>query len=473
MRGLLAALLVWIPAGGAVAQGDPWVAMTRRDLQAVHDLLRDNHPGPVDPENPRYGRWLEEGLSQAQRRADAARSLRDYERALRFYTNGFQDGHIGVGLNVHPEEIAWPGFVLGEGAGGEARVIRAEADAGVREGDVLQSCDGRTLGELMEERVDPYFWNSAIPHERLSHVHRLMFQDALDPTPKSKICTFSSGEVPLLWRRARSEDFLALLDRARSAGTPALQVRRMEGVWMISIPTLAYTDEAGVGRIRAVLAEMSARASELRRSTLVFDVRGNHGGDSAWGGELARALWGEAWVEWVSDSLDTTVDWRASPSNLEVVEWMLEREQRAGLARSVEHLGRIRDAIKAALESGRPLARVDDPVERPRAAPPDSPISGRVYLLTDGACASACLDLADLMRRLPGVKHVGLPTSADAVYIDNTYAELPSGLAGLGYSMKVYRNRVRKNNEWYEPEIRWPGGEMTDEAVVRWIAALP
>jgi len=58
------------------------------------------------------------------------------------------------------------------------------------------------------------------------------------------------------------------------------------------------------------------------------------------------------------------------------------------------------------------------------------------------------------------------------VYIDNTEALLPSGLAWLSYSLKVYRHRVRANNEWYEPQVRWPGGVMSDEAVTTWIAQL-
>jgi hypothetical protein len=46
-------------------------------------------------------------------------------------------------------------------------------------------------------------------------------------------------------------------------------------------------------------------------------------------------------------------------------------------------------------------------------------------------------------------------------------------LSGIGYSMKLNRNRARKNNEWYAPKIVWPGGEMTDDAVTKWIASLP
>ncbi|HYC08278.1 MAG TPA: hypothetical protein VEC10_01490 [Steroidobacteraceae bacterium] len=68
---------------------------------------------------------------------------------------------------------------------------------------------------------------------------------------------------------------------------------------------------------------------------------------------------------------------------------------------------------------------------------------------------------------------VGRPTDADALYIDLNHAELPSGLGVFQYSMKVYRTRVRGNNQWYEPKYRWPGGPMSDETLARWIATLP
>jgi hypothetical protein len=96
-----------------------------------------------------------------------------------------------------------------------------------------------------------------------------------------------------------------------------------------------------------------------------------------------------------------------------------------------------------------------------------------VFLLTDPGCGSACLDFADLLLGLPGVTQVGLPTFADAVYVDVNDAELPSGLATLSYGMKVFRHRVRANNQWYEPKYRWPGGPMTGEALAKWLRALP
>jgi hypothetical protein len=473
MLPVAAATLLLAAAPLALGESDPWAAMARHDLTAIHDILKENHPGPVDAENPRYGEWLEDGLAAANRRADSAASLDDYERALRFYTNGFQDGHIGIGLEVQSNDIAWPGFIVGAGSTGGVEVTYAEPDSGVVNGAALRSCDGRTLDELLAERVDPYYWNSAIPHERYSHADRLLYHAALDPRKGPESCTFSSGEVRLKLRRTERDSFVKTLEAARGGGSREPRVRQLGRVWMISIPTLAYNGEEKVKRIRAVIAEIAAKAPKLRKSRVVFDVRGNHGGNSDWGEEIAAALWGKPWVDRVTNGFDNTADWRASPSNLAAVDGFLRRERASGLTESVAYLQKVHDAMAAALEARRPLARVDSPPKPTKEPPPADPIAGRVYLFTDGVCASACLDFADLLRRLPGVRHAGLPTSADAIYIDNTYARLPSGLAGLGYSMKVFRNRVRKNNEWYEPQVRWPGGEMTDEAVARWIASLP
>jgi hypothetical protein len=70
--------------------------------------------------------------------------------------------------------------------------------------------------------------------------------------------------------------------------------------------------------------------------------------------------------------------------------------------------------------------------------------SGRVILITDRHCASACLDFADLVRLVPGALHAGKTTSADAVYIDMGSVRMPSGNL-LFMPLKVWRNRVRGN----------------------------
>jgi len=474
MTRIAPALAVLCLAAPTNADDPTWAALARNDLRGIRDLLRDNHPGPVDPENSRYREWLEDGLTRAIGRSETARSYSDYVRALRFYTNGFRDGHIGIGLEVSPEEVDWPGFVVGASADGDPEVVQAEADSGVRTGDRITGCDGRSIDDLMKDRVDPYFWNAAIPHERGQHLHHLFELNPSDSLGRLASCRFSSGDVALKWRRASREDYARTLEGAGGPRSREPRLHRVDGVWFVSTPTFAYSSDAAVRQIRALLADLGARAPELRPSRVVFDVRKNRGGNSAWGREIARVFWGSEWVSRVESGFDDTMDWRASDANIRFMASLVDRDSRAGLSEAAGHSGRALEAMTAARSQGRDLARVEDrprPIEGP---PPPNPVSGRAFLLTDHECASACLDFADLIRRLPGVTHVGLPTSADAIYIDNTYALLRTGLAGLGYSMKVHRNRVRRNNEWYEPVVRWPGGSMTDDAVVaRWLASLP
>lgn len=129
--------------------------------------------------------------------------------------------------------------------------------------------------------------------------------------------------------------------------------------------------------------------------------------------------------------------------------------------------------MQKALDAGQVYARrAEPPTSKGLPSGAKSPFHGRVYFLTDSACGSACLDFADIVTRMPGVTHIGLPTSADAIYIDVVGMPLKSGLSRFNWSLKVYRNRVRGNNQWYEPKIRWPGGKMTDAAVAAWVKNL-
>ncbi len=110
---------------------------------------------------------------------------------------------------------------------------------------------------------------------------------------------------------------------------------------------------------------------------------------------------------------------------------------------------------------------------RQRGPPPTNPVAGRVFLLTDGDCGSACLDFADMVRALPGAQHVGRTTSADSVYMELRSVPLSSGIARLAFATRVYRNRPRGNNQPYVPHHVWRGDIADTAALERWISSLP
>jgi len=96
---------------------------------------------------------------------------------------------------------------------------------------------------------------------------------------------------------------------------------------------------------------------------------------------------------------------------------------------------------------------------------------GPVAVLTDDACASACLDFVDLVRVVPGALHLGATTSADSLYIDVGVVRAPSGNR-LFMPLKVWRNRLRGNNEPYVPDVAFDGELDDDDAVRRWAGSV-
>src|SRR5262245_25268297 len=145
---------------------DPWMLLTQRDLQTIHDTLAANHPGPVDPQSDQYRRRLEAGLRGAMAEAARARQYSDYTRAVRRYVNGFRDGHTTARFLLGSERVAWPGFLVGRDADEKIRVLAAAADSNVPRGAELVACDGTATEQLIQQRLDPYYWNADIPHER-------------------------------------------------------------------------------------------------------------------------------------------------------------------------------------------------------------------------------------------------------------------------------------------------------------------
>ena len=91
-------------------------------------------------------------------------------------------------------------------------------------------------------------------------------------------------------------------------------------------------------------------------------------------------------------------------------------------------------------------------------------MKGRVYVLTDSNCGSACLDAVDLWKTV-GAVQVGRETSADTVYMGIREPTLPSGLAEIAVPMKVYRGRARGNNEPQRPQYVIEG-DMGDDAAL-------
>lgn len=462
----------------ASAQSGPgvhWRQTAKRDIDAVYTIIRENHPGPVDQQNPAFAKWLVKGREAAIREARDVRSRADYWRALRRYVNGFRDGHLSV-WQKQPIALNWPGFLTATNHDG-ATVVTVSEEPNVVLGAVVLGCDGRATASLLDSYVRPFRANADIPHERQLGDSYLLITAADDDRAMFRRCQITTEDVTrkvsMRWRPFDDSSYDARLAAAQQRVVPQLGFREVDGVSIVSLPSFNWWGDSA-STMQAFVHKLAIAAEAVHRSRyVVIDLRGNNGGNSEWGSKVASALWGEAAVKAVEGSFDWTVEWRASRDNARLTRAAADQAAVAGLGEDAAQRAAIADQMEASASQGIALMRTEEP---PKTAglPPSyrSPFVGRVFLLTDSVCASACLDFADVVTRMPGVVHVGLPTSADAVYIDNVSTALPSDLADFSYSLKVYRKRTRTNNEWLSPKVVWPGGIMFDETVAAWVKTL-
>jgi len=465
-----------------------WSQTAIDDLHFIRAILRENHPGPVDAENPAFLEWYRRGFEGAIERARKANDFAGYFFSIGYYMSGFRDGHLGALVERHLEDHLaekrldrrWPGFVVAYENDFVVTGVDPSLRGGPNPGDRMTGCDGRTADDWAREIIGDYSGLWFLPSERGELAPLIAIDEGNPFVRRPEACTFrpaSGGRtytVRLKWTPTPGPALLAALPK-RSSPQPG--IRRAGGgsdAFWITIPSFALGDAATGAALKTLTEEVRAAAPAIRASrAVVFDVRENRGGSSEAGKALLSAIWGPSAVA-AAEPHSAAVDWRLSPANLRFLRdsnLRSLRRQFGDESPAAREYERMIQQMEAALARGDVFYRElpHPPQVLPEAAPAGP--RPRTILLTDSACASACLDFADIVLRMPAAEHWGLETSADAVYIDNRALTLPSGLGFFGFSMKVHRGRPRGNNEPYRPAPSrvWNGDIEDTAALEKWI----
>ncbi|MCW5724606.1 MAG: hypothetical protein KIS81_06580 [Maricaulaceae bacterium] len=466
----------------AISAEEPdWRATYLSDLDAIRDTILTHHPGPVDADNPAFAAWLEDGYLAARTRADAIDSQLAYFYGLSAFVDGFRDGHLGLSYGFENHYFAWPGFAAAW-RGGAVTVLDSDPSfetappAGAR----LVSCDGRPAEDWIHARVFDFMMDPALPSDWYRAVPRAFLSrgNPLAPTPRE--CVFEhqgqSLTLALDWRETDGDTFMTVY-RAGGFGAPggAAITEFGEDRFWVSLPTFGPGGELAE-TMTAMWERMRDEPESFRNADLVvFDLRGNGGGASMWGDRFETALFGNSRQPAPEG---VYVDWRATAGNRDHIAEIADTfilEQFGEDSEAMRWARRVIDGLDGAIARGEPLwTQHPDPQaagdESPSAAP--ETIAARVAVLTDGSCASACLDFMDRLMARPGVVHLGAPTSADTQYMEVRTVTLPSGAARLTFAQKVYRGRARGAGVYYDPHIAFDGPLWTGDALRAWVTEL-
>lgn len=435
----LGLLAVAVPAVAAEPVARDWAATTREDVLALDGWLQAAYPAVVDGVDAGFNARWAAAKETALARAAQADDYAGWWFTLYALAATARDAHVTLGELSPPARRRWAGLAL-ERRGDDWFARRVTAglegiDTRVPDGARMLACDGEPAEAAVRKRLDLFVTNWEDHGLTTGRVANL-FVDRGNPfVPPVRRCTFEidgkPAEVALRWTDVDAKALSAALAPFRRIKGQRERVDLAWGEDGAAWVTLGnLTDFAAHARLKDDVAAQRDRI--LAAPYLVFDLRGNGGGDSSLADALAKSLWGED--NFVPAPAGQPKRWRASPFVAETLQQT--RDAVAASPNPNPNLIAMADALlpllRDAIAAGQ--AMVDDPENR---AAIDAAATGRatprhaapVFVLTDGGCGSSCI-LATYMLKRMGAIHAGEPTLKNTMYGEAwVQRPLPSQLA--------------------------------------------
>ena len=225
----------------------------------------------------------------------------------------------------------------------------------------------------------------------------------------------------------------------------------------IALPT--FSPNSGEQKI---LEDIIANMSSLRScKIIIFDVRGNGGGNSYWGKTIVTQLFGESYAKAMIEyaGRHVYVEWRASKKNIDYLKQLYPSfEAQYGINGEVTQwltitINNLQQAYDQGLLLYSDKKTVNNDIVQTTHVI-DNPVKAKIVVITDKGCGSACLNFIDYLKAMQhDVILFGQPTGADTLYMEIQTMDLPSKQGTFCFPMKVYRNRPRGNNVSFVPDI--------------------
>ena len=470
---LACAILTAATAGMACAAdgATDWATIARTDLQFAADTIRAKHAGVAAGETS-VTTPLAAGLRLGLAEAGTVSSEQDYLRLMMRFMSGFGDPHTGIDL--HLTTRGWTGLVLDQAAGGY-RVAWSEPgwpNALPPVGAVAQQCDGVWTGTWLQTQVAPFMNRSAEYASTASAMARaVMFDTGLGYTPKQCVFTLPDGSrkrfdlplraVPAQFGEARVE---AVRAHFRAGARPVGLTRLGAGKSWVGMP------DFNGARSAAAYEALYAQLARLPRSGwIVFDLRGNGGGDSSWGNRALQALYGAAWGTRVAEAGGTAKYLVANAATVAQLKLYIAAPEHAHSKAEFESdLAKV----EAAIAAGDAMALVSGQADAAALVTPASPRphGPRIAALIDRGCFSSCMNFLQQIQASGDSVVLGEATIGYSPFGEITRIDLPSGRGSLRIPTAWFKT-TQATREPFVPDFPYTGDMADDAAVMKWVSS--
>ncbi len=227
-----------------------------------------------------------------------------------------------------------------------------------------------------------------------------------------------------------------------------------EVAW-ITLPTFSLSTKQEKDFINII-----KKLEELRtKKYIIFDLRKNQGGSSNYGSQIVDTLFGKEYTrpKKCLKNKKEFVDWRVSDGNLAHISHLLIQSSTSLILSPISQwLKNIKKGLEQSLERGDYFYREHSDETCGSIKSVNSKFNFKVVVITDSCNVSAALGFIDELKIVTEkIVLIGQKTKADRLYMEVRSLPLPSGLGNFFFPIKVYRNRLRLDNESYIPNIEF------------------
>jgi hypothetical protein len=453
-----------------------WSHVAQQDVQAAYELLRDNHPGAAPALNDVvFQQRLQSAHALAMKRALTVQSYQGYLFTLAGFATDMGDKHIWSRPTFIVNLPRWAGIIVSK-RGDTWSVTDTDSEEAALMGASLISCDGVNVEDLARKNLGEFraVWN--VGAQQIQNAPWLLVDEGNPFIARPRACIFEHNAqrqtVTLTWARIKRETLVPRLQKAIGAGTAGFGVRRVgEGYW-IALQDL-QSDSA-----RAVVKAVEDQKTVLREAPfVVLDMRGNRGGSSVMGRQIATSLMGAAAVDarlgpMLASCGGPDGAWRVSKGNINQLEFL--QTIPLIMRGSPELKKMVQDTLQASLaaqaqgrEFSGPISCPPESAKPKDAALPPSTLRGRLILLTDSLCFSSCLAVTDDFRTL-GAFHIGQTTDAATHFVDVREQYLPSGYSMFSTLESVDPGAPKQVGP-FQPALTYNGDIADTAALEAWV----
>jgi len=479
-------ILLFLPLvviGKTEIGSSPWVSLTTQDLNAIHEAIEKNDPATAGYATPDFSRWYYSGFQQALQMARQVTSYGGYIATLKFYTNGFYSEHLNV-VPLLENQINWPGFVVALRNDEYKVVYRQEGQNELPDlNATLISCDEISPDILMTHFLpfteDGYArvkstWTVYVP---------FLFRDADNPwCMRQRQCVFRNHGIiqtyQLHWQPISNMRFYPIASESAFGPVPYFAIRHFgnNGIW-ISIPTFQLKDEANNATYAALMRVVNSVRAFRNKNIIVFDLRGNGGGDLTYGQAILHNLYGDDFIVSLGKNHILNQPWtavlRVSEANIQqyqklatVFDTSIQKSQELDLKDTIKKM-------QLAAKQGKTVVSIEM-MSPPKKTiyPVKNPVMAKIFLLTDGNCSSSCWLFVREFLQMPNVELVGQPTHFMTRYTMANPILLPSGIMKILVPMQAYTNPLDHFNTPFFPHCIYKEYMGDTVALEKWISML-